>query len=799
MGNSQISVKLEDILNQTQDNDILQMTNAFVQQDISTDQFFEETLTGENLNRNRKFDENRLTLLQCILALFGATLYRHNHGELFINPFIKYFTSPQNIKLNLVYDSLLATVLQHRENGFLPFSSMTQNKIQRHDLALLSSQLVSIMMYETGNWELANNQLDDSLSIQAIYRNYIGQFQITSGQQQLTVSSVMQGIYSNQVSQILQEDVGGVAINSVQKFVKSILNLLENPVKFSQQLIYGSFGQIGFVEELLAIFYRYATRNQKVYEEILESKKDLVKMFKVIMFCFCSSLEHQSMNNPFFICLAIFIHFSESDNFKQMLKMDLDFSYPSLRYFPVVGGSYGDFLVSCISQNIINGHFNNKNHYAYNQMALMTNISNILQNLSELTSNKLMQLMQVFTDFDFLLQNVYHPLCLIKLMSFIDNVLALQANQNPYLIFELCKSSNIINRAYKINFQENTLRGFLGDPQALEKMQAKIHNRSIRKSSSIQNQPSQQLQQSQQQENRQRQLPFTNKEPKKIILPNEEQMQDDKFFNSFAHKMPKEEQENLIQFWKNFDWQNYRKNMPRNNLEAVLLKVQEYLKQSNKKTLSLEHIYEMCNKKVFKDVVQVSEANYNTESFDLNGEIELILRSYTWSNVFAKSTQRPFFDPEKCVFYQRISQQHYADIFHQNLEDFEGEEGGEEGEQEEFQNNEQDVSLENHPSNDDVNRLNKRKNIGSKENELQIQDKQEVQFQKKKSNEQVQAEKGQKVENYEDEEEEEEESKVSKSGEVKKPPQKKASNNNNLYIISEADSKKEETMMAQVK
>jgi hypothetical protein len=61
--------------------------------------------------------------------------------------------------------------------------------------------------------------------------------------------------------------------------------------------------------------------------------------------------------------------------------------------------------------------------YVYNMLSIPFNVSPYLKDLSEATGSSLMLLFNFFINYTFLLQNSFHPYCLIKILLIFNTIL----------------------------------------------------------------------------------------------------------------------------------------------------------------------------------------------------------------------------------------------------------------------------------------------------------------------------------------------------------------------------------------
>jgi High-temperature-induced dauer-formation protein len=244
-------------------------------------------------------------------------------------------------------------------------------------------------------------------------------------------------------------------------FLEFILELLENHYNHDKAFIPDSFSKIPFNDELLGIFFRLLDKNEDILRLFCENKQLATRSFKILMYNFCKSCENSHHDCVFFIAMSILIQLTQQKTFNWHLNRELDFHF-SFKIFPVVAGTYGDFLIQAVNTAIIFGSQQRRNMFAYNMMSIVFNASPFLKGLSEATGSSLMILMNFFINYTFLLSNQSHPYCLIKLMIIFDSFLEFQLEANPALILEMYKKKNLFNRVMNLTFKSDQIKQLMG-------------------------------------------------------------------------------------------------------------------------------------------------------------------------------------------------------------------------------------------------------------------------------------------------------------------------------------------------
>lgn len=159
------------------------------------------------------------------------------------------------------------------------------------------------------------------------------------------------------------------------------------------------------------------------------------------------------MQQVFFITLAIFIQLSQTRTFASFLNCTVEFNSFHSRLVPIVAGSHTDLLFQSIATVTIDSFYNRYNIYTYNMLSIMFNVAPFVKNMSSATAHKLMMLLRIFTNYEFILLDHFHPSCLVKLLTIIDKILSFQVEQNPELLVQMYINRHLFNRALNLNFE----------------------------------------------------------------------------------------------------------------------------------------------------------------------------------------------------------------------------------------------------------------------------------------------------------------------------------------------------------
>lgn len=147
------------------------------------------------------------------------------------------------------------------------------------------------------------------------------------------------------------------------------------------------------------------------------------------------------------IAMDLFIFLSSRKEISLIINQEFA-DVVQLQDFPILTGTYGDIIITVVATSIINAFENNVVSYPINQLSIIFNIASNIKNINRQAASKLCQLFNIFTEFSFLLQSNYHPLCIDKLIKIIDLILAFHQAENENLIVELYKKREIIGRIY---------------------------------------------------------------------------------------------------------------------------------------------------------------------------------------------------------------------------------------------------------------------------------------------------------------------------------------------------------------
>ncbi|KRW99227.1 hypothetical protein PPERSA_04589 [Pseudocohnilembus persalinus] len=310
----------------------------------------------QNKNDLSQYYQNRINILTCIQACIGQSLYQPQ-GKAFYNPWILYILSPKNPYNKLFIYSIFFFSIWYRQKGFIPFQAKITSKEKKLgcQLAEKSAQIFTILL----NTRINDNELNQVISEQVEIAQLFDYFQ---GDDQLDSSRItdFSNIFQNTAFEFVKNLTNQ---NYLFNILNCMLNILDRPIQDSQSF--------------------FPDKNLKMNYKIFENN---------------ATYNHLNLDNIYLLLVGVLVNLTQNQSISQISQQELEFSL-NVDNLPIVAGNVGDLLVVSISSLILNAYEQNKQPYAFNLMSVLANISPFLQNLTELASDKLIQLLILFTSY----------------------------------------------------------------------------------------------------------------------------------------------------------------------------------------------------------------------------------------------------------------------------------------------------------------------------------------------------------------------------------------------------------------
>lgn len=364
-----------------------------------------------------------------MVSVFSLPFFRdHHHLSQYHNALVLFMVSPKNNYVAELLFSLLNFLGEYQENGILPYTAWVTYDPLYSKTALLTSQLLLILLEPNIYFNEIQNNVKNLIELQEVANYYIDLQPQDSVK--IRESQDNYNLYLEQCSQILSNHCFTL-LSQIQdqsylrKIAKNCFKLLKgNSLDAKDTYLLYSMKKIDFSEEIFMLLWRINQNNKYFVNNLIEGQTGLdflssllVTLHEKFMFSFQSG--------GFNLSLIFLSQLSLIREFQTSLITPLKQSFV-IADLPVVTGNYFDFFIAVI-HNGINNCFEKKNFCpSVNFMAILSNLSSYIQNISVVTSFKLIQLLQLFSNYENIFDDENNILCIEKLLAIIDNIIVFQ-------------------------------------------------------------------------------------------------------------------------------------------------------------------------------------------------------------------------------------------------------------------------------------------------------------------------------------------------------------------------------------
>ena len=371
-------------------------------------------------------------MTKTLISIFSMSYYReHSHSCQYSNPFLLYVTSPKNPNLPELVFSLLNFLSEYNENGTLPYVGWLKYDPLYIKTALLSSQLLSLLLEPTLSSNLLNENVRNSVDLQEVINYYLDllpqdSVKIREGSATLPDDSD----YFNSCQEILcnfcYTVIGHINDqNYIKKLAQNLLKLLKgNSLEAKNTFLMFSMKEISFLEEVFIIMWRLTQNNRYFINFLLEGSNGL-DFLSCILTMIHEKFNVSFQSGTFNLAITFLTHLSLVRDFTTRINTPLKQSF-IFHSLPVISGNYGDFLITVLHSGMMTCFEQKIPCFYMNLTAILLNMSPYFQNLSKSSSFKLVQLVQLFSNYETLLENQSNGDCLVKMQRIIDNILVHQ-------------------------------------------------------------------------------------------------------------------------------------------------------------------------------------------------------------------------------------------------------------------------------------------------------------------------------------------------------------------------------------
>ncbi|XP_056098290.1 protein HID1b [Rhinichthys klamathensis goyatoka] len=378
---------------------------------------------------NHTYDSNRAELLKLLLTCFSEEMYQSPSDTHALNPWVSFFCSRENRHALPLFTSLLNVVCAYDPVGYgVPYNHLMFSD-QRGALAELALQtLIVSLEQELVDGTITNASLNPSSNTDTGSADY-NKNTTTEG----CKATRGENLFVNYLSRIHREE-------DFHLILRGVGRLLNNPLM--QTYLPHSCKKIQFDQELLVLFWKLCDLNKKFLFYVLKSS-DVLDILVPILFYLNDARANQSRVGLVHIGVFILLLLSGERNFGVRLNKPYCVRVPM--DISVFAGTHADLLIVVFHKIITSGHQRLQPLYDC-LLTVIVNVSPYLKSLSMVAANKLLHLLEVFSNTWFLFFSPANHHLVFFLLEVFNNVIQYQFDGNFNLVYGIIRKRNLFHQ-----------------------------------------------------------------------------------------------------------------------------------------------------------------------------------------------------------------------------------------------------------------------------------------------------------------------------------------------------------------
>ncbi|XP_051968934.1 protein HID1-like [Xyrauchen texanus] len=377
---------------------------------------------------NHTHDSNRLEMLKLLLTCFSEDMYENPSETHMLNPWVSFFCSRENRHALPLFTSLLNVVCAYDPIGYgIPYNHLMFSD-QRGALADLALQTLIVSLEQELIDSNANINSNSSTNTDS---NSADSNKETSAEESKATS--VENLFVNYLSRIHREE-------DFHFILRGISRLLNNPL--TQTYMPHSCKKIQFHQELLVLFWKLCDLNKKFLFYVLKSS-DVLEILVPILFYLNDARANQSRVGLLHIGVFILLLLSGERNFGVRLNKPYTVRVPM--DIAVFAGTHADLLIVVFHKIITSGHQRLQPLFDC-LLTIIVNVSPYLKSLSMVAANKLLHLLEVFSNSWFLFRSPGNHHLVFFLLEVFNNIIQYQFDGNFNLVYGIIRKRNLFHQ-----------------------------------------------------------------------------------------------------------------------------------------------------------------------------------------------------------------------------------------------------------------------------------------------------------------------------------------------------------------
>ncbi|KAF8569827.1 hypothetical protein P879_07036 [Paragonimus westermani] len=414
---------------------------------------------AQNPAHNSSHDLNRTELLKLLLTCFSETMYlSRDEAQREQNRWVSYFTSANNRHALPLFASLLNVVCAYDPVGFgLPYNYLMFSDT-REPLVEVALQVLCIVL------EAEHTTDSPFCRPRLAHRNWSGRLcseaddiSATSGN---TVASLSRtgsaagemNLFVNYMSRIHRDEDFAFILSGLTR-------LLNNPLQ--QTYLPGSTKKVQMHQELLVLFWRTCEINKKFMYYVLKSSQ-VLDLLVPILYQLNDARSDPARLGLVHVGVFILLLLSGERNFG--VRLNKPYKHRVSMDVTVFTGTHADLLIIVFHKLITCGHRRLQPLYDC-LLTIIANVSPYLKSLSMVTANKLLHLLEAFSQPWFLYTGQTHYQLVFLLLEVFNNIIQYQFDGKSIILVPSFSSRKFLPTSHMVS---NILSSLISNDDSLK-------------------------------------------------------------------------------------------------------------------------------------------------------------------------------------------------------------------------------------------------------------------------------------------------------------------------------------------
>ncbi|GAA30595.2 hypothetical protein CLF_110457, partial [Clonorchis sinensis] len=403
---------------------------------------------AQNPVHNTAHDSNRTEILKLLLTCFSETMYmERDEAQQTQNKWVSFFTSTNNRHALPLFASLLNVVCAYDPVGFgVPYNHLMFSD-SREPLVEVALQVLCIVLETelTASYPTHSSQG---------YRNLVGRMSSEAEEASSTTATsagdgtIEMNLFANYMSRIHRDEDFAFILNGLTR-------LLNNPLQ--QTYLPGSTKKVQMHQELLVLFWRMCEINKKFMYYVLKSSQ-VLDLLVPILYHLNDARSDPARLGLVHVGVFILLLLSGERNFG--VRLNKPYKNRAALDIPVFTGTHADVLIIVFHKLITTGHRRLQPLFDC-LLTIIVNVSPYLKSMSMVTANKLLHLLEAFSQPWFLYSGQTHYQLVFLLLEVFNNIIQYQFDGNSNLVYTLIRKRQVFYHLANLPTDQSTIQRIL--------------------------------------------------------------------------------------------------------------------------------------------------------------------------------------------------------------------------------------------------------------------------------------------------------------------------------------------------